>query len=271
MHGRIVLGLHRAKRNARRAGAAGGPSIERLRVSRLRRYPHLETERAGNLIHQPIAHGGRQSRHRIWRPTRRSERVVVVTRHAELGFGHVVPGGEIGVGQRPVDADTVTASQLEVGRKKTQRRAEPMPRGAADQPQIGAAEWIGPILPNVGILDRGRAPGMGDACIGCLRHPDRCLLQSFQGNAAINVRAGLDDGHPCSGASQAPGDERAGNAGADNHDVAVLRQRSLFKYWKAPKPSRWDRRRTCPAAGSIRLPATSKSSDSFVRPAIRRS
>src|SRR6185369_14698311 len=91
----------------------------------------------------------------------RSEKVIVGTRHAELGFRRVEPRREIRIAQRPVLADTVTASQLQVGRQQTERRTEPMPRGPTHQAQISAAERVGSILLDVGILNGGRALGIG--------------------------------------------------------------------------------------------------------------
>jgi hypothetical protein len=55
------------------------------------------------------------------------------------------------------------------------------------------------------------------------------LFEPFQGCAAINVRASLDNRDLRSGASQAPSDERAGNAGAYNQDVALLGHKSRFQ------------------------------------------
>ena len=101
----------------------------------------------------------------------RSERVVVA-RDAQFGFGCVVPRREIRIGQRPVGADAIAAAQFEVVRQKTKRGAEPMPGGAADLPQIGAAEGIGPVLPDVGVVDGGRALRIGRVGIRRLRHPD---------------------------------------------------------------------------------------------------
>jgi len=71
------------------------------------------------VCHQAITQGGRQSRHRIWLLARRTEHVVIVPRHAELGLGCVIPLCEIRISQRPIDADTVTASQRQVGRQET--------------------------------------------------------------------------------------------------------------------------------------------------------
>src|SRR4051794_37325899 len=83
--------------------------VERLRVSRLRRYPDLEPEPAGDPLDQPIAECGRQARHWIWLLAWRSEKVIVGTGHAELGFGRVVPRRQIRIAQGPVLADTVAA------------------------------------------------------------------------------------------------------------------------------------------------------------------
>ena len=46
VHGGVVLGLHRADRNARRTGAAGRPVVVGLRISGLRRDPHAEARAA---------------------------------------------------------------------------------------------------------------------------------------------------------------------------------------------------------------------------------
>jgi len=165
--------------------------------------------------------------------------------------------------QGPVGADTVTALQLQVGRQETERRAEPMPSGPADQPQISAAKRVRPILSEVSILYCGRALGIGGHLIRRLRHPDGRTFESLQGHAAINVRASLNDGHPRPGIGQAPRHQCTGNASAHDQYVALLGQKTLVRYWKARKPSFQDRRCKNSAVGPFRPLATSKWCQNF--------
>ncbi len=201
---------------------------------------------------------------------RRSKLIVVVARYAKLGFGCVVPRREIGIRQRPVGADAVTAAQFQVLRQEAKRGAEPMPRRPADLPQIGTAEGVRADLLDVSIPDRRRAFSIGGVLIRRFRHPDGRLLEAFDCCAAVDFRPRLDDRHTCAGARQAPRNERTGNAGTHNQDIAFLGQRSLFKGSKAPTPNEPARRRRSLAADRSPRPATSASSRSFVSRTIRR-
>jgi hypothetical protein len=106
--------------------------------------------------------------------------------------------------------------------------------------------------------DGGRALGIRRHLIRRFGHPDRCALESLQGNAAVDLRAGLDHGHPRAGPGQAISDQRAGNAGAHDQHIALLGQKTLFRYWKGPRPSFQDRRGTGRARDPLRQPATSR-------------
>jgi hypothetical protein len=133
-----------------------------------------------------------------------------------------------------------------------------MPRGPADQPQIGAAKGVRPILSDVSILYCCRALGIGSHLIRRFRHPDGGTFESLHGDAAINVRASLNDGHLRPGIGQAPRHQRTGNAGAHDQYVGLLGQKTLVRYWKARKPSFQDRRRKCSGVDPFRPLATSK-------------
>ena len=137
----------------------------------------------------------------------------------QVRFSCVVPCREIRIVHGPVGTDIVTALQLQVGRQETERRAKPMPRGPADQPQIRAAKGVRPNLSDVSILYCCRALGIGGHSKGASGTLTGARSKSLHGDAAVNVRASLNDGHPRPGIGQAPRHQRTGNAGA--HDQYV--------------------------------------------------
>ena len=66
------------------------------------------------------------------------------------------------------------------------------------QAQISAAE--GSVHPaGCDILNGGRALGIGRHLAGRFRHPDCRAFESVQSNDAVDLRAGLDHGHPRAG------------------------------------------------------------------------
>ena len=183
----------------------------------------------------------------------------------ELEFSYVVePCCKIRVAQGPIGADTVAALQFQVGRQETERRAEPMPRGPADLPQISAAKRIPAHL--AGCSYRRSWPGSRRR--GPWRTAPPAPARPIAPSAAER-RRDQPGGRPrrrspAPGAGQAPSHQRTGNAGAHDQHIDLLGQ-GIFSSDVG--------RRRCPAfrtatasawRGITRRLATSMSCRSFV-------
>ncbi len=158
VRGRVVLRLHRTNRNAAAAAATRGPVVVALGVSglRCRLRPCTACPPAPRRFADRRSSSGIGGSGYGW--LRGALQVGVrIAGDAKLALGFAVPRLEIVVRDRPVDTDAESRAQPEIIRHEPQRRAQPVPRRAADQSQIRAREFVGAVLQIVVIGDR-RSP-----------------------------------------------------------------------------------------------------------------
>ena len=260
---RIVFGLHRADRRAGRVALASladervdravVPQVDRAErhvaaarhaVARGRVAAHLQrVALAGEIDAQPVDARGellvrparRDAPHRVVVARREGEAVVRligdVGGDAERGLGLAVPGLEVVVGQRPVDADAVARAQREVLRQHPQRDAEPVQRRAAGAARVGRPVCLRPLLHEIaGAMREIGAVGLRRAGA---RRPRRFGTFRCVGVEGLELRlvtvarhrAGrprLEHQHAEAGLAEPLGGQRPGDAGADDDRVVTL-------------------------------------------------
>src|SRR6185436_20912589 len=111
---------------------AGGAVVVALRVARLGRRLHRirrTRERCGDALIEMAQRDGWQ---RIRLASRRIEIRLRIAGDAKLTLRLAVPGLQIVVRDRPVEADTESRTQPEIVGHEPQRRTQPVPRRAAD-------------------------------------------------------------------------------------------------------------------------------------------
>ena len=174
VHRRVVLRLDRADRNAAVVAAARRAIVAHDRIASLRRRAHFvgrSRERGGDLLVE-IRH--RDLGHRVRARARRAQVLRRIARHADLVFRLRVPRLERRVVDRPIDATPECRREPEVVRHEPQAGAEPVPRRAADLPQVRAREFLRTRLQVVAVEVVGaRMRRVGGVRIRALGHLDR--------------------------------------------------------------------------------------------------
>ena len=135
--------------------------------------------------------------------------------------------------------------QFEIGGKKPQRRAKPMPGRAADLPEVAAAETIRPFLSNVTIIYTCWPARMGNRWIRRFGHSDSRSSILFHRSRATDARSSFNDGDPQSSLRKAPSGQRPSNPRAHYQNVGCIAQIRFSKIGG----------RGCPDSGAAATPA----------------
>ncbi|MNN17280.1 hypothetical protein D3C81_1304610 [compost metagenome] len=164
--------------------------------------------------------------------------VLHVGGHADLFLGAGVEGHQVIVGERPVLANAKAPAHREVLGQHARAGAEPVQRGAACAPRVGALKWLGPGLHEP--ADRGRR-GAGDGAhigfqrlggvgagregrIGNLgeRAVERAQVVLELAEALHVARTGLDQQDAAAPCRQHAREHRRADACADDHHVVAV-------------------------------------------------
>ena len=112
-------------------------------------------------------------------------------------------------------------AEAKIVRHEAEAGAEPMPRRAADDLEIGAFEFVRPHLPvPIVRVVADRVIRLWAQRIGAFRDPDRSVPEALPRFRTIDSGTCLEDGDLHTGGRQLRGEKRARDARPDNDHIS---------------------------------------------------